>query len=246
MKKTAKLFTLACSAVLLTATVIHARLADQQQPAPQADQPKPAVTQGETKPETLQVLKGMDRGKILQTMRDISAGLGVECNYCHIRPFEQDTPSKSIARLMLRDYSMGMKHKDGSAVSCKDCHKGQPTFLRNSPFEGAVGKKTAGLQVLKSDDKLMDVMTAFTKALGVDCAYCHVKDDFDAETPRKQIARFMMTEFSRGLVKQDGSAVSCNDCHQGHARPLAVLSFPRPNRPQPAPAEKKDEKKLND
>src|SRR5262245_59374120 len=119
MKKAAKLFTLACSALLLTATVIHARFGDQQQPAgqaSQAEQPKTDMTKGETKRETLQVLKGMDRGKILQTMRDFTAALGVECNYCHIRPFEQDTPNKSIARLMLRDYAVGMKHKDGSAV----------------------------------------------------------------------------------------------------------------------------------
>ena len=81
----------------------------------------------------------------------------------------------------------------------------------------------------------MQVMTAFTKALGVECTYCHTSD-FDEDTPRKQIARFMMTQFSQGLVKQDGSAVGCNDCHQGHARPLAVLPFPR--RPEQPPAKK--------
>jgi hypothetical protein len=72
-----------------------------------------------------------------------------------------------------------------------DCHKGEPNFLRTRPFQGAVGKKLEGLQVLKGmpSARITQVMTAFTKALGVECAYCHT-DDFDEDTPRKQIARF--------------------------------------------------------
>jgi nitrate/TMAO reductase-like tetraheme cytochrome c subunit len=174
-------------------------------------------------------------------MRKIQTALGVECNFCHNVPrFDAETPRKSVSRLMMRDYTMGMKHKDGSALACNDCHKGEANFLRTRPFAGAVGKKSPGLQVLKDvpRERLMQAMTAFTKALGVECAYCHT-DDFDEDTPRKQIARFMMTEFSSGLVKQDGSAVGCNDCHQGHARPLAVLPFPQRRPPEPPPAAKK-------
>jgi len=183
----------------------------------------------------------MQRPDIIKKMREISAALGVDCNYCHNVPqFAQETPNKSIARLMLRDYEMGMKHKDGSAVSCNDCHKGRTTPLRTLAFEGAVGKKLAGLQVLKGmpQERVTQVMVAFTKALGVECDYCHT-DDFDAETPRKQIARYMMTEFSSKLVKTDGSAVNCNSCHQGKARPLAVLPFPPPPQRPQQPAEKK-------
>ncbi|MFY9570156.1 MAG: photosynthetic reaction center cytochrome c subunit family protein, partial [Blastocatellia bacterium] len=167
--------------------------------------------------------------------------LGVDCNFCHINPFSAESPRKNVARLMMRDYTMAMKHKDGSALTCNDCHKGQPNPLRTAPFEGAVGKKLAGLQVLKGmpEDRLTQVMVAFTKALGVECTYCHTTD-FDDETPRKQIARFMMTEYSQGLLKKEGGAIVCNDCHQGHARPLAVLPFQRRNeRPaEPQPAKK--------
>jgi nitrate/TMAO reductase-like tetraheme cytochrome c subunit len=192
----------------------------QQAPAP-GQQSQPAA-------ESLQLLKGMDRQKILGEMRKVASSLGVECNFCHVRPFEADTPRKSVARLMMRDYTMGMKHKDGSALACNDCHKGQPNFLRTRPYEGAIARKTSGLQVLKGvpRERLTQIMTAFTKALGVECTYCHTAD-FDEDTPRKLIARYMMTEYSQGLVKADGSAVGCNDCHQGHALPLSVLSFPR-------------------
>ena len=240
--RSAKLFVVVISTVLVVASAIHANDAGHQQSAASPPQEKPAEQKPAAQqpaPETLQLLKGMPRQQIMGEMRKIAAAMGTECNFCHVNPFPVDTPRKAVARLMMRDYTMGMKHKDGSALTCNDCHKGEANFLRTRPFEGAVGKKLAGLQVLKDlpRERLMQVMTAFTKALGVECTYCHTTD-FDDDTPRKQIARFMMTEFSRGLVKQDGSAVGCNDCHQGHARPLAVLPFPQRRPPEPQPAKK--------
>jgi len=245
MTKTAgiKLFVLMIAIGLVLAFGFGARHSQAQ--ASSAQQPPPTQEKpGEQKPaapETLQLLKGMSRQQILAEMRKVSAAMGTECNFCHVNPFSAETARKSVARLMMRDYTMGLKHKDGSALTCNDCHKGEANFLRTRPFDGALGKKSAGLVVLKDmpRDRVIQVMNAFAKALGVECTYCHTSD-FDDETPRKQIARFMMTEFSRGLVKQDGSAVGCNDCHQGHARPLAVLPFPRrPQQQQQPPAEKK-------
>jgi len=246
-KSRAKLIVVVFSIMLVVASAIHAKqpdmtpelttlfsaVADQD---PKPPEQKPAAQQPPI--DTLQILKGTPRPQIMQEMRKITAALGVECNFCHVNPFPVDTPRKSVARLMMRDYTMGMKHKDGSALTCNDCHKGEVNFLRTRPFDGAVGKKLSGRQVLKGmpQDRLTEVMTAFTKALGVECTYCHTTD-FDEDTPRKQIARFMMTEFSQGLVKQDGSAVGCNDCHQGHARPLSVLPFARRPEPPKKPAD---------
>jgi nitrate/TMAO reductase-like tetraheme cytochrome c subunit len=245
MNKTAraKLFAVVCFISLVVASAIHAKQPEQ---APQpAAQPTSGVSQAkpgeQAKPETLQLLKGMNREDIIQTMRGFTAALGVECNFCHVRPFDAETPRKNVARLMMRDYTMGMKHKDGSAVTCNDCHKGQPNPLRTRPFDGAVGKQLPGRRVFKGmpEERLMQVMTAFTKALGVECNYCHTSD-FDEDTPRKQIARFMMTEFSQGLVQKDGGPVNCTVCHQGNAKPLAVLPFPKPpeRKPEPQPAKK--------
>jgi nitrate/TMAO reductase-like tetraheme cytochrome c subunit len=69
-------------------------------------------------------------------------------------------------------------------------------------------------------------MAGFAQELGVKCAYCHTTD-FDEETSRKQVARFMITEFTHGLLKQDGSPVNCADCHHGHGRLLSVVPFSR-------------------
>ena len=244
-KSWAKLSVLILTMVLLAASATQARHSSANEQQPQAEKPPagqaPAGQQAQAQPETLQVLKGMPRQQIIAEMRKITAALGVECNFCHINPFTAETPRKATARLMLRDYTMAMQHKDNSALTCNDCHKGQPNPLRTLAFDGAVGVKSSGLQVLKGTPRtqLMEVMNAFTKALGVECTYCHTAD-FDDDTPRKQIARFMMTNYSRGLTKKDGSAVTCNDCHQGHARPLAVAPFPRREgrREEPQPAKK--------
>lgn len=248
----AKLLVLVCIMALAIATAIHAKQPEASQQPPPGEPPKqgeqkgppPAGQQPPQELKNIQVFKGLTRPQLIQEMRGFTAALNVECNFCHTRPFEQDTPRKLTARLMIRDYTMAMKHKDGSALSCNDCHKGQPNFLRVRAFEGAVGKKLEGRQVLKGmpTEKLMDVMKGFTKALGVECSYCHT-DDFDDETPRKQIARFMMTEYTGNLVKKDGTAVSCNDCHQGHAHALTHLPFAR--REEPKPAAKPEEKKPN-
>lgn len=249
----AKLFALVFAFSILAASAIHAKHAEieqppaaqtpQSQPSPQSPSSPATAAQAPQEPKNVQLLKGMTTQQIFQQMQQWAASLGVKCSYCHVRPFEQDTPRKMTARLMLRDYVMGMKHKDGSAVSCKDCHNGQATPLRTRAFETAFTMKQGGRQVLNKDmsrDKVMEVMNAFTKALGVKCDYCHnmAAFDFNQDTPRKQIARFMMTEFSGKLAKADGSSVTCYDCHKGQPRPLADLAPPRPAHAEPAPEKK--------
>jgi hypothetical protein len=231
-----KLLLVAVIAVSAALSVVQAHQQPPQQPPPG---PPP-------EPKNLIVLKGMSRPQVIQVMREWTAALGVECSFCHQAPYDTETPRKHVSRLMHRDYVAGAKHKDGTAVSCKDCHQGQPNPLRTQPFAAALGRAAAPAPLIPPD-KIMDVMQEFTKALGVKCDYCHVPGKFADETPRKQIARFMMTEFSGKLTKADGSAMSCNDCHQGHALPLTKLPFPRrpPQQQQPAPAQPPGDKKPN-
>jgi len=245
-----KLFALVGASALLAASMAQAKhqplqsIAEaQSQPAQAAGGQQGAPQHPQPEPKNLQVFKGDTREQVIQEMRKMTAGLSVECSYCHHAPgFDADTPRKEVTRLMVRDYVQGLKHKDGSAITCNDCHKGQANFLRTSPFEAVLEKPVHGLQIFKDvpTSRLMEAMNHFAKALGVDCRYCHAAD-FDDETPRKQITRYMITEFSSKLVKQDGSPVGCDDCHKGHARPLSVLPFPRheEHRPQPATPEKK-------
>ena len=255
-KLVAKMFALIGAAALLIASAVEARhqgggtgseidseIASEVQQQPQAAPAQGQAQHAFPEPKNLQVFKGVTHDQLIQEMRKMTSGLGVECNFCHHTPgVDTDTPRKEVARLMVRDYVQGMKHKDGSALTCNDCHKGQANLLRTLPFEASLKNPVHGLQIFKGAPpaRLMEAMNHFTKALGVDCAYCH-SGDFSDETPRKQIARYMITEFSAKLVKQDGSPVTCDGCHQGHARPLSVLPFPRheDHRPAAAPPEKK-------
>ncbi len=192
-------------------------------------------------PKNLQVLSGLSAPQLLQVMRDWSAALGVDCRYCHQDSFETETPRKQIARLMQQEYVATLKRPDGNALNCQDCHQGQANLLSDRSVASATGKqssevframrvklKSIGVVLWRASTKVrflpkdhfMERMQEFNQALGVNCSYCHKKGDFEAETPRKQIARLMLKDFSAKLTKQDGQLVRCSDCHQGHARPL--------------------------
>lgn len=79
-------------------------------------------------PKNLKVLVGMSGAQVIQVMRGMNAGLGVQCTYCHVEGdfASDDNPKKETARLMLviaRDVNTklgeGKQH-----VTCYTCHRG--------------------------------------------------------------------------------------------------------------------------
>jgi hypothetical protein len=72
-------------------------------------------------------------------------------------------------------------------------------------------------------DRLMSVMFAFKASLGVDCTYCHIKDQFEKDDkPTKQMARKMITLVRDTNAKLGGAArVTCFTCHRGQTRPAS-------------------------
>lgn len=196
-------------------------------------------------PTNLQIFSSLSRPQLMQVMREWSTALGVDCSYCHQASFEAETPHKQIARQMQREYVAALKRADGKALSCQSCHQGQAKLLavRDEEFRQPqtgnpavrflrVKAKSTGVVLWRASTKVpflpkdhfMERMRSFNQALGVNCSYCHKKGDYEAETPRKQTARLMLQEFSAKLRKPDGKPVSCNDCHQGRARPLIRFS----------------------
>lgn len=81
------------------------------------------------------------------------------------------------------------------------------------------------IQVLKGlpADRLTSIMFAFKNSLGVDCTYCHIKNEFEKDDkPAKQMARKMIGITRDANAKLEGSArVTCNTCHRGQPRPPA-------------------------
>jgi hypothetical protein len=66
-------------------------------------------------------------------------------------------------------------------------------------------------------------MGGVTHALGVKCDYCHVRDDYAANTHQKAVANWMAMEFVPKLAKKEGGEVWCNDCHVRSGRGVAKL-----------------------
>jgi hypothetical protein len=116
------------------------------------------------------------------------------------------------------------------------------------------------LRVLTPDVDIPRVMTRFNAALGVQCAYCHVANDFASDAnPKKDVARNMLrmmqlvadrfpdsgNDFrnSRYVPFPEGKQyVTCFTCHQGAAVPVSGAPDPKgparapePGSPQGAP-----------
>lgn len=79
--------------------------------------------------KNVQVLRDIPADDLLPTMQFVSASLGVECDFCHVRDaFEKDDKKpKQTARQMMR---MELQINGGDfdarrAVTCYTCHRGQ-------------------------------------------------------------------------------------------------------------------------
>ena len=95
---------------------------------------------------------------------------------------------------------------------------------------GAALADFKNLQVLPktmSKDELKTYMKAQSKALGVECDYCHdVPDMASDKNDKKLIARKMIQmtnevndKWLKGIKDADKNKVTCGTCHQGHELP---------------------------
>jgi hypothetical protein len=84
-------------------------------------------------------------------------------------------------------------------------------------------QKYKNIQLLRGipSERLLKVMFAFKSSLGVDCTYCHIKDQFEKDDkPQKQTARKMIQLVRDTNAKLGGPArVTCFTCHRGQTRP---------------------------
>ncbi|MGA9773174.1 MAG: photosynthetic reaction center cytochrome c subunit family protein [Blastocatellia bacterium] len=78
------------------------------------------------------------------------------------------------------------------------------------------------IQLLKGlpADRLTPIMFAFKASLGVDCTYCHVKDQFEKDDKSaKQMARKMIKLVRDTNANLGAARVNCFTCHRGQPRP---------------------------
>jgi hypothetical protein len=80
-------------------------------------------------PTNLKVLKGATGAEVSQIMRTFTAGLGVQCVYCHIQGnFASDeNPKKETARHMIEMTKLvnGQFSDKKMHVTCFTCHRGE-------------------------------------------------------------------------------------------------------------------------
>lgn len=72
----------------------------------------------------------------------------------------------------------------------------------------------------RCQEELYSIMSGVSRALAVQCEYCHLVPDYRALTHRKQIANWMANELVPALrVRATKQTPWCNDCHAslGHA-----------------------------
>jgi hypothetical protein len=84
-------------------------------------------------------------------------------------------------------------------------------------------QKYKNIQMLKGlpAERLMKIMFAFKDSLGVDCTFCHIKDQFEKDDkPEKQTARKMIALVRDANAKIGAARVSCYTCHRGQQRPV--------------------------
>ena len=80
-------------------------------------------------PTNLKVLKVSTGAEVRQIMRTFTAGLGVQCNYCHVQGnfVSDDNPKKEAARHMIQmTTNINSNFPDGKMhVTCFTCHRGE-------------------------------------------------------------------------------------------------------------------------
>ena len=97
--------------------------------AAQQTPPPPAARQPPPNPTNLKILKLTSGAEVVQVMHTFTAGLGVQCSYCHVAGnyASDDNPKKEQARKMIAmaqkinaEFSDGKMH-----VTCYTCHRGE-------------------------------------------------------------------------------------------------------------------------
>lgn len=84
-------------------------------------------------------------------------------------------------------------------------------------------QKYKNIQLLRGipSDRLMKIMFAFKSSLGVDCTYCHIKDQFEKDDKPTKLTARKMIQIVRDTNAKLGTTgrVTCFTCHRGQTRP---------------------------
>lgn len=143
--------------------------------------------------KNLQVLKDVPPDQLIPAMQFISASLGVECEFCHVRDaFDKDDKrTKQTARRMMQMmFALNADQFHGErAVTCDTCHRGSvkpvsiPMLESTAPYLSEA--RFPGDEPIASRNDLPsanDVLEKYTQALGGAAAVQNVSSRVESGT----------------------------------------------------------------
>ena len=143
--------------------------------------------------KNLQVLKDVPPDQLMPAMQFISASLGVECEFCHVRDAfdKDDKPSKQTPRRMIQMmFALDADQFHGErAVTCYTCHRGSakpvsiPMVDSTAPYvseaRSAANPAAEGRTNLSSAD---DVIEKYIRGVGGAAAIQNVLSRVESST----------------------------------------------------------------
>lgn len=134
-----------------------------------------ASASAQQEPKNLQVLKGMTPGQLVRTMQFISASLGVNCDFCHVRatngelePASDAKDEKKTARQMMQlVIDTNAKYFNGATeVSCETCHRGAPNPVSVPALPVALHAPQQTAEPKPAQPSRDEIVSRYAKALG--------------------------------------------------------------------------------
>lgn len=143
--------------------------------------------------KNLQVLKDITPDQLLPAMQFMSASLGVECGFCHVRDAfdKDDKQSKQTARRMIRmTFALNADQFHGErAVTCYTCHRGSampvsiPMVDSTAPYVSEARSLASPAGEERNDlPSASDVLEKYIKAVGGAAAIENVSSRVESGT----------------------------------------------------------------
>ncbi|HET9308434.1 MAG TPA: c-type cytochrome, partial [Candidatus Sulfotelmatobacter sp.] len=118
-----------------------------QHSGPDIGSPVQTPKKAEEQFKNIRILKGIPADQLFPTMEFMSASLGVNCEFCHVKnAFEKDDkkPKQTARKMMEMMFTINRENFDGRRnVTCYSCHRGDAKPLA-IPVVMAEKPKTTG------------------------------------------------------------------------------------------------------
>ena len=192
--------------------------------------------------KNLQVLKDVPPDQLIPAMQFISASLGVECEFCHVRDAfdKDDKQSKRTARRMVQmTFALDTNQFQGErAVTCYTCHRGsakpvsipmvESTAAYVSEARSALDSVAQGRTNLPSPD---EVVQKYIQAIGGTAAVQNVSSRLESGTvafgdgPGFPVEIFSKSPFRQAMIVHlpAGDSTTVFDSRNGWSKSPAGL-----------------------